>query len=59
MVMGTWQMDYPMDMGMQQMGIRPMAVGTKYLGDDMDTEATRLYQWKTTKTHKEGSNRWL
>ena len=52
MVMGTWRMGYPMAMGMQRMRIRPMVVGTRCSGDNMDTKATYSYQWKMTKTQR-------
>ena len=42
-------MNFSMAVGMQQMGNRPMAVGTKYLGDDLDTAAINPSQWKMTK----------
>ena len=45
-------MDYPMAMGIQLMGIRSMAIGTRCSGDNLDTKATRSYQWKITKSQR-------
>ena len=47
-------MDYPMAMGIQRTGIRPMAVGIQCSGDNLDTEATCSCQWKMTKTQSTG-----
>ena len=54
MVVGIWQMDYPMAMGMQRTGIRPMAVGTRCLSDNLDPEATCLCQGKMIKIQQTG-----
>ena len=54
MAVETWLTDYPMAMGIQQMRIRLMAVGTRCSGDDLDTEATCSYQQKTTKMQRMG-----
>ena len=52
MVVRTWQMDYLMAMRIQQIGIRPMLVGTWCSGDNLDTEATCSCQQKMTKTQR-------
>ena len=40
MAVGTWWTDYPMAMGIHRTGIRPMVIGTRCSGDNLDTEAT-------------------
>ena len=54
MVVGTWQIHYPMAMRIQWMGIRPMAVGVRCLGDNLDTETAYSYQQKMTKMQRTG-----
>ena len=48
-VVGTWQIDVSMVVGVQRMGDKPMAARTLYSGDDLDTGALHPSQWKTTK----------
>ena len=46
MAVGTWRMDYLMAIGMQQTGIKPMIVGARRSGDNLDTEVIHSYQQK-------------
>ena len=54
MVVGTWQVDYPMAKGMQRTKIRPMTIGAWCSGDKLDTEATHSYQQKMTTMQQKG-----
>ena len=55
MVVGTWLMDIPMAVGVQQMGDRLVAACTQYSGDDVDIEAIPPYQQKMTKRQWTGN----
>ena len=39
MTVGTWQTDFLMAIGMQQTGIRPIAIGVRHSGDNLSTKA--------------------
>ena len=52
MAMGTQQTDFLMATGMQWIEDKPMAACTRYSGDDLDTRATHLIQWKMTKRQR-------
>ena len=54
MAVGTWQTDYPMGTRIQWTGIRPMAIGTRHLGDNLDAKATCSGQQKIIKTQRTG-----
>ena len=54
MAVGTWRMDYPMAMVMQQTEITSMDIGTLHLGDNLDTETMCSYRQKTSKTQRMG-----
>ena len=54
MAVRIWQMDFLMTMGMQQMRIRPMAIGARCSGDNLGTEAIHSCQWKTKKMQRTG-----
>ena len=52
MVAGTWHTNFSMAMGMQQKGIRSMAIDTRCSSDNLGTKAIYLYQWKTRKMQR-------
>ena len=59
MVVGTWRMVILMAMGMQQMRIRQMAVGTRRSGDDLGTRPYIHTNEKLPKHNRQGLDRWL
>ena len=52
---GTWRMNIPMAVGVQQTGDRPVVACTQYSSDDLNIEVTHPSQWKMTKRQQTGN----